>query len=445
MPIDCMPAGDTGKAACRDESLMPPSVVALPHSRSFIRARQAGRVSVGALLALVVLAAGLATAWWLINQPPRVERRAPPPAPPPLVEVVSAQPRSVAPRLHGFGRVVAEREARLASRVAGRLLEFAPEALPGQVMEAGATVARLDDADLRLALRDTEATLAQAEAALAMERGEQQRAQAEYQSFGRELTAERRALVLREPQLRQAEAEVERARTARDRARLDLERTTLTAPWRGMVQARLLGAGSEVASGTELLHLVDVSRFWVRVSLPVDALAWLEPAGDERPGSAVTLTSRSWPADQARRGELIAVLPALEENGLMAQLLVAVDDPLGLEAPDPAANTAAIPALRLGDLVQLEFAARPRDGLIELPTAALRPGDEVWLLDDDDRLRRRRVEVVHRGDAHVLVGAGLAEDERVVVSQLGQPREGMALRPRGGVAERPQASGGAQS
>ncbi|WP_444676989.1 hypothetical protein [Halomonas sp. E19] len=111
---------------------MPPSVVALPRSRSFIRARQAGRVSVGALLALVVLAAGLATAWWLINQPPRVERRAPPPAPPPLVEVVSAQPRSVAPRLHGFGRVVAEREARLASRVAGRLLEFSPRPCPGR-------------------------------------------------------------------------------------------------------------------------------------------------------------------------------------------------------------------------------------------------------------------------------------------------------------------------
>ncbi len=442
MPIDCMAAGDTGKAACRDESPMPPSAVALPRSRSSAPAPQAGRVSLGVLLALVVLAAGLATAWWLMTQPPRVERRAPPPAPPPLVEVASAQPRSVAPRLHGFGRVVAEREARLASRVAGRLLEFAPEALPGQVVEAGATVARLDDADLRLALRDAEAALVQAEAALAMERGEQQRAQAEYQSFGRELTAERRALVLREPQLRRAEAEVERARTARDRARLDLERATLTAPWRGMVQARLLGAGSEVASGTELLHLVDVSRFWVRVALPGDALAWLEPATVQRPGSAVTLTSRSWPAAQSRRGELIAMLPTLEENGLMAQLIVAVDDPLGLEA---AADTTANPALRLGDLVQVEFAARPRDGLIELPAAALRPGDEVWRLDDEDRLRRRRVEVVHRGDVHVLVGAGLAEDDRVVVSQLGQPREGMLLRPRVGVAERAQATGGAGS
>ncbi|UYG02766.1 efflux RND transporter periplasmic adaptor subunit [Halomonas sp. LR3S48] len=391
--------------------------------------RQRGRFTVAALLATLILAAAAAGAWWLLSQPPRVERRTPVETPAALVDTVQAQRQAAAPELYGFGRVVAEREARLASRVAGELIEFTPMALPGRVVEAGAPLARLDDADLRLGLRDAEATLAQAEAALAMERGEQQRAETEYRSFGRELTAERRALVLREPQLRQAEAEVERARAARDRARLELERATITAPWRGMVQARLLGAGSMVANGTEILHLVDVARFWVRVSLPGEALDWLKVADDEGPGSAVSLSTRTWPGGEARHGEVIAMLPALEEQGLQAQLLVAVDDPLGL------GNGA--PALRLGDVVRLDFDTRSREGVFLLPATALRPGDMLWVLDDDDRLRRRTVEVVHRGDTRVLVGAGLEDGERVVISQLGQPREGMRLRSRIADRERP--------
>ena len=404
----------------------PPTTASPRHTRANC---QRGRFHLGALLAVLVLTTSAVGAWWLLSQPPHIERRAPTPPPAPLVDTWLAQRQAAAPELSAFGRVVAEREAHLASRVAGELIEFTPEAMPGTVVEAGSALARLDDSDLHLNLREAEAALAQAEAALAMERGEQQRAEAEYRSFGRDLPADRRALVLRQPQLRQAEAEVARAQADRDRAQLDLERTTLVAPWRGMVQARLLGAGSMVANGTEIIHLIDVSRFWVRVSLPAEALVWLEANEDGNPGSAVRLSTRAWPGNEVRHGEVIAVLPALEEQGLQAQLLVAVDDPLGLES-------GARP-LHLGDVVRLEFSASPREGLFSLPAAALRPGDMLWVLDDEARLRQRTVEVVHRGETRILVDAGLEEGEHVVTSQLGQPREGMLLRPRIADHERP--------
>lgn len=417
--IGCIAPSDAVRSAS-----LPESPMRRPSCSSTVRLhRQRGRLSLGALLALLVLAAGLALAGWLLSQPPRMERRPAPAPAPPRVDTLSVTPQAVAPSLHGFGRVVAQREARLASRVAGRLEAFAPGALPGRVVEAGAPLARLDDADLVLALREAEATLAQAEAALAMERGEQQRALAEYRSFGRELPAERRALVLREPQLSSARAEVARAEAGRDRARLDLGRATLVAPWTGMVQARLLGEGSEVGSGTELLHLVDVSRFWVQASLPGEVLAWLAPATEDTPGSVVTLTSRGWPAGSQRRGELLSVLPALEENGLQAQLLIAVDDPLALDDENQGG-----PALRLGDLVRLDFQARERDDLTALPAAALRPGNMAWVLDEEERLRTRPLSVLYRDDHQVLVAEGLTEGERVITSPLGQPREGMPLR-----------------
>ncbi|WP_083006827.1 efflux RND transporter periplasmic adaptor subunit [Halomonas sp. GT] len=375
---------------------------------------QQGRIGFGALAALLVFVGGLALAWWIISQPPRVERRPPPPAAPPLVDIMTAEEHLQAPMLNGFGRVEAEKSTMLASRVAGQLERFGEGVLPGQVVEKGAPVAYIDQADLRLILEDAEAQLANAQAQLALEQAEQQRARSEYESFGRQLSAERRALVLREPQLRQAQAQLTQARVVRDQAALNLERATLAAPWRAMVQDRLVGAGTLLSQGTEVLSLVGVEQFWVRASLPGDILSWLTP------GSRVTLTSQGWPEGASREGKLVSILPNLEENGLQAQLLIAVNDPLSLEQDGP--------ALRLGDVLRVAFHSTTQEPLIALPSAALRPGEQVWWVDDEDRLRNTQVTLAYRGQETALVRSGLVPGQRVVIAGLAQPREGQQVR-----------------
>lgn len=377
---------------------------------------QAGRIRLGLLLGLAVLFGGLALAWWILTQPPRIERRPVLPTPPPVVDVITTTQGSLAPSLYGFGRVEAAQQANLASRVGGQLERFTADAVPGHVIEADEPLAYIDQADLQLALEDAQAQLANAEAALALEQAEQQRARSEYQRFGQELPAERRSLVLREPQLRQAQTGVTQARVARDQAALNLERATLTAPWPAMVQARLVGAGSLLSQGTEVLQLVGIDRFWIRASLPGDWLSWLTPGDD------VIVTSRGWLEGEQRQGRLLSLLPNLEENGLQAQLLIEVEDPLALSAEGP--------ALRLGDVVRVAFMPEAQNDFISLPSAALRPGDIVWWLDDEDRLQRSSVTIAYRGEDDALISAGLDAGQRVVVSGLAQPREGQQVRVR---------------
>lgn len=382
-------------------------------SRCYV-SNQQGRIRLGALAALLVFAIGLALAWWIISQPPRVERRPPPPAVPPVVDVMTVNQQRQAPTLTGFGRVEAEKATMLASRVAGQLERFAPGVMPGQVVEQDAPLVYIDQADLQLALEDAEAQLANAQAQLALEQAEQQRARSEYESFGRQLSAERRALVLREPQLRQAQAQLTQARVVRDQAALNLERATLMAPWKAMIQDRLVGAGSLLSQGTEVLSLVGVEQFWVRASLPGDTLAWLEP------GDRVTLASQGWPEGATREGTLASILPNLEENGLQAQLLIAVDDPLALESNGP--------ALRLGDVMRVTYHTTAVEELIALPSAALRPGEQVWWVDEEDRLRSTTVTLAYRGQEEALVRSGLEPGQRVVIAGLAQPRVGQQVR-----------------
>ncbi|MBR9905870.1 MAG: efflux RND transporter periplasmic adaptor subunit [Gammaproteobacteria bacterium] len=377
---------------------------------------QHGRIRLGAVVALLILVATLALAWWIITQPPRIERTPPPEPLPSMVDVVTVSASAQAPNLYAFGRVEAEQETMLASRVAGQLERFADGVVPGQVVEQQAPVAYIDQADLQLALEDTEAQLANAQAQLALEQAEQQRARSEYESFGRQLSAERRALVLREPQLRQAQSQVTQARVARDQAALNVERATLIAPWRAMVQERLVGAGSLLSQGTEVLHLVGVEQFWVRASLPGEWTEWLEA------GTTVTLTSRGWPEAATRQGTLVSMLPSLEENGLQAQLLIAVNDPLALETDGP--------ALRLGDVLRASFQPAVQEQLISLPSAALRPGDVAWRVDEDNRLRRTPVTLAYRGEDDALIRSGLETGQQVVTAGLAQPREGQLVRVR---------------
>jgi hypothetical protein len=65
---------------------------------------------------------------------------------------------------------------------------------------------------------------------------------------------------------------------------------------------------------------------------------------------------------------------------------------------------------------------------IKLDAAWLRGGDQVWVMNADNRLEQRSVQIGYRGDGYVLVTAGLAPGERVVTTPIDAAAEGMPLR-----------------
>ncbi|MEC9305154.1 MAG: efflux RND transporter periplasmic adaptor subunit, partial [Pseudomonadota bacterium] len=66
--------------------------------------------------------------------------------------------------------------------------------------------------------------------------------------------------------------------------------------------------------------------------------------------------------------------------------------------------------------------------LIALPSAALRPGEQVWWVDEDNRLQSTQVTLAYRGQEEVLIRSGLEPGQRVVTAGLAQPREGQEVR-----------------
>ena len=107
----------------------------------------------------------------------------------------------------------------------------------------------------------------------------------------------------------------------------------------------------------------------------------------------------------------------------MARLLIEVADPLAR------ANGAEdLPQLLLGSYVRVDIEGRalPRAALVE--RSLLQDGDHVWIMDDDNRLDIRPIEVAFRSLDYVLATGGIEAGERLVTSTLPSPVHGMALR-----------------
>lgn len=384
--------------------------------------RPRGRGWAQAVVVVVLLALGAAGAGFLMQSAPKASRK-PAAAPARLVETVTARVGDHPTPVTAMGSVLAAREATLYPEVAGRIVAEGENFLPGGRVAEGELLLRLEDADYRLAVRQAEAKVAQAEAALEQEHGQQAVARREYQLLGEELPPGEKALVLRKPQLASAEADLAEARAALAQARLDLSRTGVRAPFAGVITERSVALGSRVTTNTALLGLVATDTFWVRVDLPVGALKWLEvPEAGEGGGSEVALRRSDWPAGSSRAGRVLRLIPSLEREARLAQLIVAVPDPLA-----QAADNRGKPRLLVNDYVEATLVGRTLEDVVALDRALLRGGDRVWLLEDG-KLVIREVDVAFRGPTQVLLRSGVEAGDRVVATELATPVAGMALR-----------------
>jgi RND family efflux transporter MFP subunit len=376
------------------------------------------------LICIVLLLAGAVALLLIFNTEPVEQRESAVRESAMLVEVTPAEAGDFRPLIHAVGTVVPAQEIMLRPRVGGEIVEISAAFVPGGYVQAGDVLLRLDPADYRNALRQRESELQQAIAELEIEHGRQDIAERDYRQLDRELDAAKRALVLREPQLRSAEARVQAARVALEQAQLDLERTTVRAPFGAQVLSRQVNLGSQVSSGDALARLVGLDTYWVETTVPLDRLRWLIFARDgSQGGSPVTVRHRTaWPDGQQREGYLYQLIGELEGDTRLARVLVAVDDPLGRASGD-----GGQPGLIIGSFVECLIEGREIRDAVRLDRDHLRKNDTVWLMRDG-KLAVQPVDIVFRDAEHVYIRNGIAAGEQVVTSSLATVRDGVRLR-----------------
>ena len=347
-----------------------------------------------------------------------------------LVDVTPVQRDTVRPTIEAMGTVQPSQDIILSPQVSGKILQRSSSFTPGGYVQEGETLLQIDPSDYENTLQQRRSELRQAEADLQIEMGRQDVAQQDYQLLGDTLSPQNEDLVLRRPQLNSARSSVESARAAVQQAELNLQRTTITAPFDAQILGRNVNVGSQVAPGDELGRLVGLDTYWVEATVPVSKLRWLTLPEDGGRGSPVRIRNRTaWEAEVYREGQLFRMVGTLEEETRMARVLITVPDPLAYEA----ANDEA-PRLMIGAYVEAEMQAETLQNVVRLNRDYVRDGETVWVMEDGE-LSIRDVGIVLRDAQYAYIESGLDDGDRVVTTNLSTVSDGAPLRLEGSESE----------
>ncbi|MEN8256212.1 MAG: efflux RND transporter periplasmic adaptor subunit, partial [Verrucomicrobiota bacterium] len=314
------------------------------------------------------------------------------------------------------GTVIPAEQIMLRARVGGEIVSMSPGFIEGGLLKKEDEILEIDPVDYQLALAAAESKLETARFNHKMELGRQDVAQREWELLKTDDASEQeKELALRIPHLAASKAALQAAKASEEKARIDLARTQIHAPFNAVVLERNVNVGSQATPAGQLARLAGTDAYWIKVSIPVDRLEWLDI-----PGSAVKVLSNT-NANAIREGRVIKLLGDLEERGRMARLLVKVQDPLCLQ-PENADKT----ALLIGEFVRAEISGREENNVYSIPRNALHENRFIWIAQDD-KLDIREVDVLWRDANQVLVRNGITDGDQLIVSDMTTPIQGVDI------------------
>ncbi|MAY73574.1 MAG: efflux transporter periplasmic adaptor subunit [Phycisphaerae bacterium] len=342
-----------------------------------------------------------------------------------LVEITQVQRATASVTIRAMGTVMAARDVTIRPRVTGMIVDQADMFVPGGFFREGEFMAQIDRADYDQSLRQAQTELDRAEAALQIELGDQAVAREELELLEVDIPAINRDLILRIPQVNRAKADVRSAEAAIERADLSLARTRIIAPFDGQVITRAAAVGNNVSAGDALATFVGTEEYWIELAVPVSSLRWIEfPTESDSGGSVARVRyPQAWGADAEREGVVARRIGRLERGSRLARVLVSVRDPLARGA-----MREGEPELILDAFVDVEIEGLTIEDACVIDRELIREGDVVWVMSADDRLVTKDVTVAYRGRDEAWITAGLEDGDRVVVTNLTTPVDGMLLR-----------------
>ena len=375
------------------------------------------------LLPIVVLGLGVAGAWKMIALRPVIETQ-PPEISVPMVRVLRVQSQDFQFKVRTQGTVGPRTEIVLVPEVSGRVVYVSPSLASGGFFDEGSILLRIDPRDYQTAVVQARARVAQTEFVLSREKAEAAAALKEWESLGK---GEPSLLLRREPQLAEARAALAGAQAEVQRAARDLEKTEIKAPFAGRVRQENIDIGQFVTRGNSVAALYSVDLAEVRLPLPDSQLAYLDlpfryrGEAEQLRGPKVILRSTFGGKEHFWSGRVVRTEGEIDPRTRMVHVVAQVANPYA-RGKDPDR-----PPLAVGMFVEAEIMGRRAKGVIILPRAALRGESRVLVVDSEDHLHYRSVEVLLTDRKQVILKSGLQAGERVCLTSLDTVVDGMQV------------------
>lgn len=307
---------------------------------------------------------------------------------PVAVELATAEERILRRTVEAVGTTRARRSVEISPLASGRVVGL--DIVPGQAVEAGTILARLDDDIERANLAEAEARLV--EMRLVVER----------------LRTLRSRNAASDAAVEEAEARQAEAIAAHERAVRRLADRSVRAPFAGIAGLTNYDIGARVDEDTVLTRIDDLAEVEVEFSLPETLFAQISA------GQRVSARTGAFP-DRDFVGRVFAIDSRIEPTSRAFRVRAVVPNPEHL-----------LPA---GMFMSLEIVLAEETFLVVPEEAIVVQSADVYVfVDSEGRAERRRVQTGMRRDGYIAVLSGLASGERVVIRGIQRVRDGLPLR-----------------
>jgi len=337
--------------------------------------------------------------------------------------------------LDASGYIVARRRATVSSKVTGKVVKVMLE--EGQRVEAGEVIARLDDANWRAALAQSNAQLQQAHASVAsaqtayddakpiFERSEKQKAAAviSAQSFDEshaQFNVARNNLLI-------AQVGLETARTGVDVAQHNLDDTVIRAPFAGIVTEKAAQPGemvSPISAGggftrTGIGTIVDMDSLEVEVDVSENFINRV------RPLQPVTIKLNAYP-DWDIPGSVIAMIPTADRAKATVKVRIAIKQKDPRIIPEMGARVAFLSESE-PSAAGSEKSATPG---VTIPADAITTSGNTSIVYvvHGSTVERRAVRLGGKSTAGQVILAGLEAGNSVALGDLSKLSDGARVR-----------------
>ncbi|MDG1709362.1 MAG: efflux RND transporter periplasmic adaptor subunit [Emcibacteraceae bacterium] len=309
------------------------------------------------------------------------------------------------------GTVAAKQVIDVIPQVSGEVTFVSPNFVAGGRFKKGEVIVKIDARDYELAVVTAEASIAERNQNVLQEEAESALAAAEWAELGQ---GEASDLTLRKPQRAGAMASLKSAEASLKRANLDLERTEIRAPFDGILTEKTVDLGQFLNRGNKIGTYYSTEVLEVRLPLTNRDIAQFDLMGLQSGTREYDVRLTGQFANKAGRwnGRVIRTEGIID---VKSRILYVVAELKGEELISPVDGT----PITIGQFVTAEIEGRAVENIVRLPRESLRQGNQVLIIDQDNKLRTRMVEVLETNNDYVIISSGVENGDIVNLSQLG--------------------------
>ncbi|MBU2887178.1 efflux RND transporter periplasmic adaptor subunit [Gilvimarinus agarilyticus] len=352
----------------------------------------------------------------LVNSKPTPGTRPQSDGPKISVETLPVHKSDIAPEVLSYGLVEPRTQTRLVSQVGGRVERISESFTDGSFFQKGDLLLQIEPTDYEIELSIAKATLAEAEQALAEEVARSEQARVDWDQLGGNVAA--RPLVLREPYMRAAEARVASSQALLKQAEVNLERTSIRAPYDGRVLSTSVDVGQVIANNTELGEIYATDAVEIRLPVKNQDLALLSlpeayrtQAQSTEPLPKVSIRSEL-AQNEVWQGNIVRTAGKIDSSSRQLYVVARIEDPFGER------SVGRFP-LKIGQYVTAIIEGVTQEGVISIPNQSIYQGAYVYLYRDG-AVFRTPVDIGWQNGDFAIITQGVEDGDQVVTSPLGQ-------------------------